>query len=65
LSVEEMGEKPSKLEMTQEGLASLVYGLLTTDNLEVFKWIKNISKEEKELLDAWFPLLPPVLTEGF
>ncbi len=65
LSVEELGEKPSKLEMTQEGLASLVYGLLTTDNLEVFKWIKNVSKEEKELLDAWFPLLPPVLTEGF
>ena len=65
LSVEELGEQPSKLEMTQEGLASLVYGLLRANDLESFDWIKNATEKEKALLDAWFPILPPILTEGF
>jgi predicted acetyltransferase len=65
LSVQELGEKSSKLEMTQEGLAALVYGLLRSDDLESFNWIKNATEEEKVLLDVWFPKLPPILTEGF
>ena len=65
LSVEELGEQPSKLEMTQKGLASLVYGLLTANDIESFNWITNAAEDEKALLDAWFPKLPPILTEGF
>ena len=65
LNVEELGEQPCKLKIAQEGLASLIYGLLTADDLDSFDWIKNATKAEKELLNAWFPILPPILTEGF
>ncbi len=61
----ETSKKEAELEMTIEGLSSLVYGVLLTNDLEAFGWLKNTKEEEKALLDKWFPLQEPTLTEGF
>ena len=65
LSITELGKQDCQIEMAQEGLASLFYGLLTADDLESFEWLMNATKADRELLNAWFPILPPILTEGF
>ncbi|MFW9923371.1 MAG: enhanced intracellular survival protein Eis, partial [Candidatus Thorarchaeota archaeon] len=43
--VDELGDKKADVEMTIQGLSSLVYGLLPAADIEAFNWIKNSSKE--------------------
>lgn len=65
LSVKELGQEKANIEFTIEGFSALFYGILPTEEIEAFDWLKNASKEEKALLDKWFPFSPPMLTEGF
>ncbi|HUT79639.1 MAG TPA: GNAT family N-acetyltransferase [Candidatus Bathyarchaeia archaeon] len=65
LSVKELGENSFDVEMSIKGLSALVYGLLSSEDLEVFEWLKKASKENRSLLNDWFPLEQPRLTEGF
>ena len=63
--VNSLGNKKPDVEMTIEGLTALVYGFLTANDLEVFNWIKNANEKNIALLNSFFPLLKPILTEGF
>jgi predicted acetyltransferase len=65
LTVKELGKQKADLEFSIEGITALVYGLLPTDEIEVFNWLKSDSVKEKQLLDKWFPVIAPILTEGF
>jgi predicted acetyltransferase len=65
LTVKELGKQDADLEFTIEGITALVYGLLPTEEIEVFNWLKGNSEKEKQLLDKWFPVIAPILTEGF
>ncbi|NHJ47309.1 MAG: GNAT family N-acetyltransferase [Asgard group archaeon] len=64
-SVKELGKEKANIEFTIEGLTALVYGILSTEEIEVFDWLKKITQKEKIVLDKWFPKCPPLLTEGF
>ncbi|MBD3189273.1 MAG: GNAT family N-acetyltransferase [Candidatus Heimdallarchaeota archaeon] len=55
----------SSLEITIEGLTSLVYGLLSVNDLQTFQWIKGLSKSQRKLLAQWFPLKEPWMMEAF
>ncbi|NHK29759.1 MAG: GNAT family N-acetyltransferase [Asgard group archaeon] len=65
LTVKESGKEKVDMEFSIEGLTALVYGLLPTDEIEVFNWLKGASNKDKQLLDKWFPVIAPILTEGF
>jgi len=65
LKVKILGEKEADIEMTIQGLTSLVYGFLPSYDLEPFEWIKGATEKHLSLLDNWFPYKLPKLTEGF
>ncbi len=65
LSIKELAENSYDVEMHIKGLSALVYGLLTTEDIEIFDWLKNASEENRVLLNDWFPLEQPKLTEEF
>lgn len=65
IKIDALGDKPADTEMTIEGLTSLVYGILPTTDLRPFNWINKSKKADIVLLDKWFPMKKPWLTEGF
>jgi len=65
ISVKTIKDAKDYTELTIEGITALVYGLLTTDEIEAFSWFKTNSNDDKKLLDEMFPPKKPTLTEGF
>ncbi|MHA1557232.1 MAG: GNAT family N-acetyltransferase [Candidatus Heimdallarchaeota archaeon] len=65
LKISAMGDNPAETEMTIEGLTSLVFGILPATDLEPFNWLTKSKKADIDLLDKWFPMKKPWLTEGF
>jgi len=48
-----------------DGLSALLYGTMSVEEIEYFKWLKNISEEDKDLLSVWFPRREYYCTEFF
>ncbi|MEA2070180.1 MAG: sterol carrier protein domain-containing protein, partial [Asgard group archaeon] len=65
LEISETTPKKNSIEITIQGLTSLLYGTLSANDLEAFTWLKNASPKDKQQLDDWFPLKKPFFTEGF
>ena len=65
LKVEISDSTKADFELSIQGLTSIVYGFLTSFDIESFDWIKNPKEEHLNLLNDWFPLKIPRLTEGF
>ena len=65
LKIEASDSTKADFELSIQGLTSIVYGFLTSFELEAFDWIKKAKEEHLNLLNDWFPLNIPKLTEGF
>lgn len=65
LKIASIEDQDAPLEITIEGLTSLVYGLLSVNDLKTFQWLKSTSKDQIDLLAQWFPLKEPWMMEAF
>jgi predicted acetyltransferase len=65
ITVKALGQEKSKNNFSIEGFTALVYGILSTEEIEAFGWLTNSKLDDKAILDKWFPIHPPQLTEGF
>lgn len=55
----------SNIKIAIEGLTALLYGIMDSNEVEYFGWLKGADIEERHLLAKWFPKLPYCCTEFF
>ena len=65
ISIKELKDKTTPLEITIEGLTALVYGLLSAEEVESFGWMKGASEANNKILDNFFPRKIGFLSESF